>query len=139
MIMVGGEGVLMSVTKLLVVANPSIDSAEVREAIVRRAAAGPVHVTLVEPSAVGVGRLNAPDANDGIVGRIRQASAERLERAVLELRDAGVAVEGVAGGTVDAADADQDWDPSRFDEVVVSCVPWLSLKRAEPKWAAAAP
>lgn len=129
----------MSVMKLLVVANPSIDSAEVREAIVQRAAAGPVHVTLVEPAAVGAGPLNAPDANDGVVGRIRRASAERLERAVLELRDAGVAVEGVAGGSVDAEDADRDWDPSRFDEVVVSCVPWLSLKRAEPECAPAAP
>jgi hypothetical protein len=126
----------MSVMKLLVVANPSIDSAEVREAIVRRAAAGPVHVTLVEPAAVGAGPLNAPAANDGVVGRIRQASAERLERAVLELHYAGVAVEGVAGGSIDA---DKDWDPSRFDEVVVSCVPWLSLKRAEPEYAPAAP
>jgi hypothetical protein len=125
--------------KLLVVANPSIDCEEVRAAIVERAAAGPVCVTLVEPAAVGGGRLNAPAANEGVVGRSRQASVERLERAVLSLRDAGVAVEGVAGGGVDAADADLDWDPSRFDEVVVSCVPWLSLKRPGPERVPAAP
>jgi hypothetical protein len=116
--------------KLLVVANPSIDSEEVREAIVQRAAVGPVHVTLVEPAAVGAGPLSAPAENDGVVRRIRQASAERLERAVLQLREAGVAVEGAAAGSVDETDADQDWDPTRFDEVVVSCVPWISLRRA---------
>jgi hypothetical protein len=127
------------VVKLLVVANPSIDCEEVRDAIVQRAAAGPVHVTLVEPAAVGAGPLHEPAANDGVVRRISEASAERLERAVLQLRDAGVAVEGIAVGKVDATDTDQDWDPSRFDEVVVSCVPWLSLRRAGPEWAPAGP
>jgi hypothetical protein len=127
------------VVKLLVVANPSIDSEEVREAILERAAAGPVHVTLVEPAAVGAGPLCAPAATDGVVRRINQASAERLERAVLRLREAGVAVEGIAAGGVDATDGDEGWDPSRFDEVVVSCVPWLSVRRARPECARATP
>jgi hypothetical protein len=41
-----------------------------------------------------------------------------------------VAVDGVVGGDPDSTGTVQDtWDPSRFDEVVVSCVPWLSFKR----------
>jgi hypothetical protein len=119
------------VVKLLVVANPSIESEEVRAAIVERAAAGPVHVTLVEPAAVGEGPLCAPGpAHDAVAKGMRQVSMERVQRAVLHLRDAGVTVDGVVGGELDATDADVVWDPSRFDEVVVSCVPWLSLRRA---------
>jgi hypothetical protein len=127
------------VVKLLVVANPSIDSEEVREAIIKRAAAGAVHVTLVEPAAVGAGPLSAPAASDGAVRRIRQASVERVERAVLHLREAGVAVKGVTAGKLNAPDADRSWDPSRFDEVVVSCVPWLSLRTAGRECAPATP
>jgi hypothetical protein len=114
------------IVKVLVVANPNIESEEIRDAIVQRAAAGPVHVTLIEPSAVGAGPLCAPCvAGEPTVERMRQASAARLERAVVWLQDAGVAVEGIASAT---GDADRVWDPSRFDEIVVSCVPWVSLR-----------
>jgi hypothetical protein len=120
------------IMKLLVVANRSIETQEVRDAIVRRAEAGPVHVTLVAPSCVGAGPLCAPRTpNAEHVQPARDtATAERLERAVQQLRDAGVAVDGVVGGDPDSTGTVQDtWDPSRFDEVVVSCVPWLSFKR----------
>jgi hypothetical protein len=111
------------IVTLLVVANPNIESEEVRDAIVQRAAAGPVHVTLIEPSAVGAGPLCGPRVAGEEVGeRMRQASAARLERAVVRLRDAGVAIDGETG------DPDRPWDPSRFDEIVVSCVPWGSLR-----------
>jgi len=115
------------VMKVLIIAGRSIESEEVRDAIVERAAAGPVHVTLVAPASVGAGPLCAP----GIASADRLArdleTVERLERAVRQLRDAGVAVEGVIGG--DPADADV-WDPSSFDEVVVSCRPWRSFTKA---------
>jgi hypothetical protein len=49
---------------------------------------------------------------------------------VQQLRDAGVPAEGIVGGdpdpTVPVAGA---WDPSGFDEIVVSCRPWLSCMR----------
>jgi hypothetical protein len=63
----------------------------------------------------------------------RTATAQRLERAVQQLRDAGVPVEGVVGGDADPAVPLADtWDASRFDEIVVSCRPWLSCTRAGP-------
>jgi hypothetical protein len=134
-------GFMSGMVKMLIVANPSIESEEVRAAIVEHAAAGPVHVTLVEPAAVGAGPLCAPRVADdgGGVERLRRASVERLQRAVLQLRAAGVEVEGIVGGEFDALEAGQDWDPTRFDEVVVSCVPWLSLRRAGSECACATP
>lgn len=122
--------------RLLVVANPGIDSEEVRDAIVRRAAEGPVHVTLVAPAAVGAGPLTAPPgtAADQVVQTRHAATVGRLERAVAQLRDAGVQVVGIVGGRPDASGATDTWDPARFDEVVVSCHPWLSLRRAGGAW-----
>jgi hypothetical protein len=122
--------------KLLVVANPGIDSDEVRDAIVTRAAEGPVHVTLVAPAAVGAGPLAAPPgtAADRVVQARHAATVKRLERAVAQLRAAGVDVEGVVGGRPDASGVPGTWDPARFDEVVVSCRPWLSLRRAGGAW-----
>jgi hypothetical protein len=124
--------------KLLVVANPGIDSEEVRDAIVRRAAEGPVHVTLVAPAVVGAGPLTTPPgtAADQVVQARHAATVRRLERAVAQLRDAGVQVEGVVGGRPDASGAAGAWDPASFDEVVVSCSPWLSLRRAGGAWIA---
>jgi uncharacterized protein YgbK (DUF1537 family) len=118
--------------KLLVVANRTIRSDEVRDAIVDRAAAGPVHVTLVAPASIGA--APAPARRTAMVQRLerarRTATAQHLERAVQQLREAGVAVEGVVGGDPDLTVAGQlALDPSRFDEVVVSCSPWVSCVR----------
>jgi hypothetical protein len=123
--------------KLLVVANRTIESQEVRDAIVDRAAAGPVHVTLVAPASIGAGppRARRTATAQRLERARRTATAQRLERAVQQLREAGVAADGIVGGeldpTVTVAGA---WDVSRFDEVVVSCRPWLSCTRpaAEP-------
>ena len=109
------------IMKLLVVADCAIESKEARDAIVRRAAAGPVHVTLVAPASIDAGSAPA----------CRTAISERLDRAVHQLREAGVPVEGVVGGSPDAmGELERRWDPYRFDEVVVSCHPWLSCRRA---------
>jgi hypothetical protein len=119
--------------KLLVVANRTIRSDEVRDAIVGRAAAGPVHVTLVAPASIGV--APAPARRTAMAQRLerarRTATAQHLQRAVQQLREAGVAVEGVVGGDPDATVAGQfALDPSGFDEVVVSCRPWVSCVRS---------
>jgi hypothetical protein len=133
-----GEGrVCMARTmKLLVVANPGIDSDEIRDAIVQRAAEGPVQVTLVAPAAVGAGPMATPPgtAADRVVQARHAATVSRLERAVAQLRDAGVQVEGVVGGRPDGSGVTGTWDPARFDEVVVSCRPWLSLRRSGGRW-----
>lgn len=121
------------ITRLLVVANPGIDSDEVLDAIVMRAAEGAVHVTLVAPAAVGVRPLASRrrDTAEELERARHIATAERLERAVQQLRAAGVSVEGMVGGDLVAiGDAQDVWDPSGFDEIVVSCRPWLSFTRA---------
>ena len=118
--------------RLLVVANHGIDSEAVCDALVERAAAGPVQVTLVASASVGDGPLCVPRTEYGerMVRAHQTEAAERMQRAVKRLRDAGVAVEGVLGAA-DASGLAQDvWDPSRFDEIVVSCRPWLSCQRA---------
>ena len=85
---------MSGIVKLLVVANPGTDSEEVRDAIIERAAAGAVHVMPVEPV---TGPLCVPHATGaGAVERTRRASAARVQRAVAQLRDAGVAVESSA-------------------------------------------
>ncbi len=123
-------------TRLLVVANDRIDSQEVCDAIVKRAVAGPVHVTLVASASVGAGPLCTPGTAYGqrLVQTHRKAIAERMERAAHQLREAGVAVEAVGTEDPGATGSVQDeWDPSRFDEIVVSCLPWLSCMRAVPE------
>jgi hypothetical protein len=100
-------------TKLLVIANRTVDSDEVREAIVRRAAAGPLQVTLVAPASGGASSVRER----------RAVTEQRLERAVRRLREAGIAVEGIVGDP-DPMMAVQDvWDPRRFDEVIVATLP----------------
>ena len=118
--------------KLLVVANRTIRSDEVRDAIVDRAAAGPVHVTLVAPASIGACPAHARRTATGqrLERSRRTATAQHLERAVRQLREAGVPVEGVVGGDTDPTVASPvALDPSRFDEVVVSCRPWVSCVR----------
>ena len=100
-------------TKLLVIANRTIESEEIRAALLTRAASGPVQVTLVAPAS-GVG---------GSMPARRAATAQRLEAAVQGLRDAGVRVEGVLGDSDPMLAVHDAWDPSRYDEVIVATLP----------------
>jgi hypothetical protein len=100
-------------THLLVIANRTVGSEEVREAIVGRAAEGALRVTLVAPVSSGTGSLRAR----------RAATAQRLERAVQGLREAGVAVDGVVGDPDPMVAVQDVWDPRRFDEVIVATLP----------------
>jgi|tagenome__1003787_1003787.scaffolds.fasta_scaffold18383656_1 hypothetical protein len=100
-------------TKALVIANRTVDSPEVRDAIVSRAAAGPLHVTLVAPVSSGSGSLRER----------REGTAQRLERAVAQLRAAGVTVEGIVGDGDPMVAVQDVWDPRRFDEVIVATLP----------------
>jgi hypothetical protein len=99
--------------KLLVIANRTVDSDEIRDAIVNRAVAGPVEITLIAPASSGAGSMRER----------RAATALRLDRAVQELRDVGVPVEGVVGDPDPMLAVQDAWDPRRYDEVIVATLP----------------
>ena len=108
-------------TKLLVIANQTIDSDTICDAIIERAAAGPVQVLLVAPASSGAGSRQER----------RTATGQRLARALERLSDAGVPVEGVVGDPDPMAALQDVWDPRRFDEVIVATLPtgssrWLA-------------
>ena len=109
-------------TKLLVIANRTIDSDALCEAIINRAAAGPVQVVLVAPASSGTGSQQER----------RRATAERLERALQRLSEAGVPAEGVVGDSDPMLAVQEAWDPRRFDEVIVATLP-----SASSRWLAA--
>ena len=100
-------------TKLLVIANRTVDSDEIRDAIVNRAVAGPVEITLIAPASSGAGSIRER----------RDATALRLDRAVQGLRDVGVPVEGVVGDPDPMLAVQDAWDPRRYDEVIVATLP----------------
>jgi hypothetical protein len=100
-------------TKLLVIANRTVDSDEIRDAILDRAVAGPVEITLIAPASSGVGSMRER----------RAATALRLDRAVQGLRDVGVPVEGVVGDPDPMLAVQDAWDPRRYDEVIVATLP----------------
>ena len=106
------------ITKLLVIANQTIDSDELCDAILDRAAAGPVQVMLVAPASSGAGSQQAR----------RLATAQRLDRALERLTAAGVPVQGVVGDPDPLVAVQEAWDPRRFDEVIVATLPTASSR-----------
>ena len=108
-------------TKLLVIANRTINSDEICDAIINRAAAGPVQVMLVAPASSGSGSRQER----------RASTAQRLDRALGRLSEAGIPAEGVVGDPDPMVAVQDAWDPRRFDEVIVATLPtgvsrWLA-------------
>ena len=111
--------------KILVVANRTVESPQLEEALKERAAKGDAEFTVVVPSAHGFAKAADPDA--GI------AETERhVHNALEKLREDGLKVEARLGdpdpiaAVQDAANADS------YDEVIVSTLPthlskWLHL------------
>jgi hypothetical protein len=104
--------------KLLVIANRTVDSPQLRQTIVGRAQRSPIMVTLVAPTSRAGGGA--------------EPAAERLSRACESLREAGVSVEGRLGHKDPMVALQDVWDPRRFDEVVVATLPeessrWLTV------------
>ena len=102
-------------TSLLVLANRTVDSDALLGALRARAAAGPIHVTLVAPA-------------EGS----RSVTAGRLRRAVDRLEADAIRVEGVVGHPDPLVAIEEAWDPRRFDEVIVATLPtdvsrWMAL------------
>jgi hypothetical protein len=103
-------------THLLVVANRTADSPELLDAIKQRAERGPIHVTMLVPSAWS-----------------ERAQAERrLQSAVATLDGAGVPAEGMLADADPIVAVQEAWNPGRYDEVVVSTLTegasrWLQI------------
>jgi len=103
-------------THLLVVANRTVDSPELMDALRLRAEAGPIHVTMLAPS-----------------GYAQRAQAQRrLQSAAASLEAAGIDAEGMLGDADPIVAVQEAWDPGRYDEVVVSTLAagasqWLQI------------
>jgi hypothetical protein len=101
-------------TKLLVVANQTVDSDELYDALHARAEHAPIAVTLLVPQ----------DAPAG--------SAHRLKAALERLHAAGIEAEAMLGDVDPCCAVIELWDPRRWDEIVVSTLPtgtsrWLRI------------
>jgi hypothetical protein len=102
-------------THLLVIANRTVDSQELRDVLRARAAAGPIRVTLVAPGDAG-----------------RAPAAERVQDAVEALRADGIKAQGTVGAPDPLVAVEEVWDPRRFDEIIVATLPtdvsrWMAL------------
>ena len=89
-------------SKLLVVANQTVDSDELFDALRDRAQHGPIRVTLLVPQ----------DRRERVGSHVR-AAQERL-------RDAGIETEVIVGDADPVCAVLEIWDPRRWDAVVVS-------------------
>jgi hypothetical protein len=103
-------------THLLVVANRTVDSPELLDALRERAQQGPIHVTLLAPA----------------LWSEREGARERVQAAVAALEGAGVRAEGMLGDADPIVAVQEAWNPGRYDEVVVSTLTegasrWLQI------------
>lgn len=103
-------------TSVLVMANQTADSPELVQALHERAAQGDAQFTLVLPP----------------LGGDREAARGRLEAIVGSWREAGLEASGEVGDTDPVVALKEVWDPSRYDEVVISTLPtgtskWLQI------------
>jgi hypothetical protein len=103
-------------THLLVVANRTVDSPELLDALRSRAEYGPLHVTMLAPCTYAE-RVQAQD---------------RLQRAAAHLEAAGIESEGMLGDADPIVAVQEAWNPGRYDEVVVSTLAagssrWLQI------------
>jgi hypothetical protein len=104
---------------VLVVANVTADSDELIAALKERAARAECRFTLLVPAPAG-----------GTAGR--EAANTRLSAALERMRSEGLEVEGRVGDHDPIAAVHDAWDPTKWDEVVVSTLPtgaskWLQV------------
>ena len=103
-------------THLLVVANRTVDSPELLDALRLRAESGPIHVTMLAPSTYAE----------------RAEAQRRMQRAAANLEAAGIESEAMLGDADPIVAVQEAWDPGRYDEVVVSTLAvgasrWLQI------------
>jgi hypothetical protein len=103
--------------RLLVVANRTVDAPGLLDELERRAAERPIELTLLIPAAWNE----------------HEQSAERAKLAVDALRERGLDVAQAVLGDADPVCAvEEEWDPRRYDEVLVVTLPtgtsrWLQV------------
>jgi len=100
--------------KLLVVANQTVDSDELYDALRERSERGPLAVTLLVPQ----------DQQSGL--------GHRINAALGRLHANGIEAEAMLGDVDPACAVIEVWDPRRWDEVIVSTLPvgtsrWLRI------------
>ena len=100
-------------THLLVVANKTVDSPELLDALRLRAESGPLHVTMLAPCTY-TERVQAQD---------------RMQRAAASLESAGIESEAMLGDADPIVAVQEAWHPGRYDEVVVS-----TLEEGASRW-----
>jgi hypothetical protein len=103
-------------THLLVVANRTVDSPELLDALRERARGGPIHVTLLAPTTWSE----------------RDEAQQRLAAAVAALAESDVPAEGMLADADPIVAVQEAWNPGRYDEVVVSTLTegasrWLQI------------
>jgi hypothetical protein len=91
-------------THVLVVANRTVDSPELLDALRERAQRGPIHVTLLAPAAWSE----------------RDHAEQRLAAAVASLAETDVRAVGMLADADPIVAVQEAWNPGRYDEVVVS-------------------
>jgi GABA permease len=91
-------------THLLVVANRTVDSPELIDALRGRARNGPISVTLLAPTAWSE----------------RDGAEQRLASAVATLAADDIRAQGIVGDADPIVAVQEAWNPGLYDEVVVS-------------------
>ena len=102
-------------TNVLVIASVTAPSNDLLDALTARAERGPIHITLLMPA-----------REIGLAGL--EAGKPQLEATLTSWRDAGLDAEGAVGDSDPIQAVHDAWDPSRFDEVIVSTLPGETSK-----------
>src|SRR3954465_668238 len=119
----------MDAARVLVLANRTVDSPQLRNALADRSERGPIEVTLLVPAAWEV-----QDPHGGV-----ESARRRINAALGRLREGGLDVQARVGAPARVVALREGWDPARYDEVIVSTLPsrisrWLQIdlpRRAE--------
>jgi hypothetical protein len=101
-------------TSILVVANVTATSDELRGALRTRAEREATRFTLIVPATP--------------FGGGRAAAIEKLSDAVGQLRAAGLEAEGSVGNPDPCVAVTEAWDPKQYDEIVISTLPMKMSK-----------
>ena len=108
--------------RVLVLANRTAGSPQLREALLKRRERGPIAVTLLVPAA-----WEPQDPHGGV-----ETGRRRVREALADLRDTGLEVHCRVGDPDPVTALREAWDPDRYDEVIVSTLPgrvsrWLQI------------
>ena len=108
--------------RVLVLANRTAGSPQLRDALLERRERGPIEVTLLVPAA-----WEPQDPHGGV-----ETGRRRVREALSELRDTGLEVRCRVGDADPVAALRDEWDPARYDECIVSTLPvrvsrWLQI------------